>query len=250
MVKKQTGQRSHFLLFSFLLLFLSGIVLLSQPRWLFTLASRLFPGALYAVPRADHKPKLIALTIDDGPSLATADILAILNRYEAKATFFNISSNLPNHQSTVQQAVDFGHELGNHLTVDEPSIRLSPEAFEADLLTAERALLGYLPSDAELVWLRPGMGFYNADMVAIAQRHGYQLVLGSTFPYDTHIHSVRFASAFILRTIRSGDIVVLHDGETDSGRGARTAQTLAIILPELRRRGYRVTTLSGLMHGH
>ncbi len=230
------------------LLLLSSVILLSQPRWLFTLASHFFPGALYAVPRTDSQSKVIALTIDDGPSSATPEILTILDRYEAKATFFNISGNLPVHESTVQQAVNSGHELGNHLTADEPSIRLNIEAFESDLLAAESALLPYLPVGSKLAWLRPGMGFYSGDMVDVAQRHGYQLVLGSTFPYDTHVHSARFASEFILRTVRSGDIVVLHDGEKNGdNRGARTAKTLEIILPELNRRGYRVTTLSGLV---
>ena len=88
------------------------------------------------------------------------------------------------------------------------------------------------------------MGFYNTGMVEVAERHGYQLVLGSTFPYDTHIHSSRFASEFILRTVQPGDIIVLHDGEE---RGLRTAKTLATVLPELQKRGYKVTTLSELM---
>ncbi len=236
-------QRSRYYLFA-LLLFLSFLATtLLQPRWLFALAARLFPGALYAVPRSAELPKAIALTIDDGPGPATAEILTVLDRYGAKATFFNISGNLPGQESTVQRAVRSDHELGNHLTADEPSIRLGADAFETDLLTAEAALLRYLPQDEKLKWLRPGMGFYNAKMVDIAQRHGYQLVLGSTFPYDTHIHSSRFASEFILRTVRSGDVVVLHDGEK---RGRRTVQTLEIILPELRDRGYQITTLSNL----
>ncbi|MEM8505872.1 MAG: chitin deacetylase family protein [Cyanobacteria bacterium P01_D01_bin.1] len=231
-----------------LLLLLFTVILLSQPRWLFTFTSHFFPGALYAVPRADSQPKVIALTIDDGPSSATLEILAVLERYEARATFFNISGNLSGHEATVQQSVDFGHELGNHLTADEPSILLDIKTFESDLVAAENALLPYLPPDSRLFWLRPGMGFYSGDMVEVAQRHGYQLVLGSTFPYDTHVYSTRFASEFILRTVRSGDIVVLHDGEkTGKSRGYRTAETLEIILPELRRRGYQVTTLSELI---
>lgn len=219
-------------------------ILLSQPRWLFTFAARLFPGALYATQRDKASIKAIALTIDDGPSPATADILSVLNRYDAQATFFTISSHIPGHESIVQQTVDSGHELGNHLTADEPSIRLSTIDFEAALLTSEAILLSYLPPNSQLTWLRPGMGFYNAKMVEVAQHHGYQVVLGSTFPYDTHIHSSRFAGEFILRTVQSGDIVVLHDGEE---RGIRTVETLEIILPELQKRGYRVTTLSDLV---
>ena len=239
--RKQAIFRRYFPLVGLLLF---AATLLSQPRWLFVIASRLFPGALYAVERGEHHPKAIALTIDDGPSPATAKILSTLARHNAQATFFNISNNLSGHESIVQQSIDSGHELGNHLTVDEPSIRLDSQAFEAALLTAEAAFLPYLPSDSQLKWLRPGMGFYTTKMVEVAQRYGYQLVLGSTFPYDTHIHSSRFAGEFILRTVQPGDIVVLHDGEK---RGIRTAKTLEIILPELQKRGYKVTTLSDLV---
>ncbi|MEL6903516.1 MAG: chitin deacetylase family protein [Cyanobacteria bacterium J06606_4] len=235
---------------------LTGLVglsyLLSQPRWIFSVAAQVWPGAYYAVDlpvsAKGDRPKVIALSIDDGPSSETARILDTLDRYDAKATFFNISGNLPTYEGTVRQAVATGHEFGNHLTADEPSIRLSAEAFEADLLAAEEAILPLLPGDASvessgLVWLRPGMGFYNSQMVSTARSHGYQLVLGSVFPYDTHIPSVGFASAFILRTVEPGDIIVLHDGE---GRGGRTVDTLERVLPVLRSRGYEVTTISGL----
>jgi peptidoglycan-N-acetylglucosamine deacetylase len=39
-------------------------------------------------------------------------------------------------------------------------------------------------------------------------------------------------------------VVVLHDG---GSRGRRTAQVLSEVLPELRRRGYRVVSLSELV---
>lgn len=239
-----------------LLLGAAGI-LLSQPRWMFRIAAQLRPGAIYAfeLPVSPRPPKVVALTIDDGPSEATDEILSVLDRYGVTATFFNISGNLPGHEPRVQEAIAAGHELGNHLTADEPSIRLSPADFETDLLRAEKALLPYLnqgiqknkvapPSGpSRLRWLRPGMGFYNAQMVGTAEKHGYQLVLGSNFPYDTHILSSRFASAFVTRTIQPGDIIVLHDGRS---RGPRTVATLERILPVLQAKGYTVTTVTAL----
>lgn len=81
--------------------------LLSQPRWLFALATNLFPGALYAVDlsdglfEGDAEIKKIALTIDDGPSPVTAEILAVLAQHNVKATFFNISGNLDGHEAVV-----------------------------------------------------------------------------------------------------------------------------------------------------
>ena len=249
--KKVLKRRRALIRLSGFFLLLCG--LLTQPRWLFTLAAHHFPGAIYAVDTeslSEESGKVVALTIDDGPSAATEDILELLERYDVKATFFNISGHLKGHKETLQAAALDGHELGNHLTVDEASIRLSAEEFEEKLLEAEATFLPLLPTDLPtdqkaLRWMRPGMGFYNDEMVSIAQQHGYRLVLGSRFPYDTHIHSSRFASAFILNTVRSGDIIVLHDG--DGGRGDRTTQTLRIILPALQEKGYTITTVGNLV---
>ena len=230
--------------------------LLTQPRWLFALVTRLAPGALYAVTWSEPAPenasenvsekvseKAIALTIDDGPSPDTTAILDVLDRYNVQATFFNISGHLTGHEAVVQRAADAGHEIANHLTADEASILLSDRDFETALLTADAALRPY--SDRPLTFLRPGMGFYNAQMVQTAQRHGYQLVLGSNFPYDTHLPSSSFATRFITATVQPGDIVVLHDGK--QRRGQRTAQTLEKLLPALQAKGYRVTTVSNLI---
>ncbi len=253
MIKKKCRRyRRYFYVFLPLLLpLIVAMTLLSQPRWLLTLAEQMYPGVVYAfdLPTLPNQAKTVALTIDDGPSSVSAEILAVLKRHHAKATFFNISDRLPGREAVIRQAVSAGHELGNHLTTDEPSIRLTPLEFEAALLAADRAFSPYLAhqNDGEndrLHWLRPGMGWYSQKMVDIASQHGYQIALGSVFPYDTHVPFSRFASAFILSTVRSGDVVVLHDGE--AGRGQRTVQTLITVLPILQTKGYTITTLSDL----
>lgn len=290
---KVRWRRSGRSLFTLLILLTATGSLLSQPHWLFSLITRIQPGALYrvnpptsSIPQKEQ-PKVIALTIDDGPSSATTAILSVLERHDVKATFFNISSYVSGHEETMRQAVAAGHEFGNHLTEDKPSIRLLPDDFEPDLKAAEETLLPYFvrnekqnsgaeeASSVTLKWLRPGMGFYNNDMVKIAEERGYQIVLGSVFPYDTHIPSSRFASAFILSTVRPGDIIVLHDGrslgddaprdgepsedDTDEDdncsalkcdRGKRTVETLERILPELKAQGYTVTTLTELTRAY
>ena len=83
-------------------------------------------------------------------------------------------------------------------------------------------------------------------MVEVMQRHGYRCALGSVYPFDTTIPSVAWATGYILRNAKPGAIVVLHDG---GSRGLRTARILAEVLPELRRRGYRVVSLSELAAG-
>jgi peptidoglycan/xylan/chitin deacetylase (PgdA/CDA1 family) len=185
--------------------------------------------------------QLVALTIDDGPDpITTPLILAELRRQGARATFFLIAERVGSQERLVRRLVAEGHEVGNHFTRDRPSIRLNPRTFESDLLQAHQALTTFGP----VKWARPGSGWYSQAMLEALRRHGYGCALGSVYPFDAAIPSASLAARFVLRHARSGDVVVLHDG---GARGVRTVKTLRAILPELRRRGYRVVSLSELV---
>lgn len=233
------------LVISYTLLALSLIIIIIiialfifQPRWLFLIITSTFTDVVYFTKTTQ---KIIALTIDDSPeSNTTPKILEVLQHYQARATFFIITDKIKTNESVVSQIVDQGHELGNHLTKDEPSIKYSPQEFEANLLEAHNILAQFTMPH----WLRPASGWYNHTMVNIAHKYGYRVALGSIFPLDTHIHSSWFASNHILLNARPGSIIILHD---NGQRGERTALTLKRILPELSRRGYRVVTLSELL---
>ncbi|MDJ0633980.1 MAG: chitin deacetylase family protein [Xenococcaceae cyanobacterium MO_188.B29] len=218
-------------------LVLIGSLLVYQPRWLLLLLTKIAPGVVYY---ADLEEPIIALTIDDGiDSIFTPQILELLDRYQARATFFLISSTIPGNESIVRSIVSSGHEIGNHLTKDEPSIKLSSTEFESSLVEAERILAQFSP----LKWLRPGGGWYNSTMIDIANQYNYRVALGSIFPYDTHIPFSWFASWQILTNVHPGAIIVLHDG---GERGEKTLSTLQTILPQLKRKGYRFVTLTEL----
>ncbi len=189
----------------------------------------------------ETEESLVALTIDDGPDPETTpSILQLLARHHARATFFLISDRVDGNAALVRRAVAEGHELGNHLTRDEPSIALSSDEFAEALREAHATLARFAP----VRWVRPGSGWYDREMLSIIAAHGYRAALGSVYPYDALIPSSRFAAQHVLRKVRPGSIIILHDG---GARGARTAQTLEAILPELARRGLQVVTLSELI---
>jgi peptidoglycan/xylan/chitin deacetylase (PgdA/CDA1 family) len=213
----------------------TGAAFWTTPGWLIDRLARWYPGCLY---RVSTDAPLVALTIDDGPDARTTPlILAELRRHGARATFFLIAERVEGQEGLVRRLVAEGHELGNHFTRDQPSIRLSPRAFEADLLQAHQVLATYGP----VKWARPGSGWYSRAMLEVMRRHGYGCALGSVYPFDATIPSASVAARFVLRHARSGAVVVLHDG---GARGERTVKALREVLPELRRRGYRVASLS------
>lgn len=210
-------------------------LLVFQPGWL---ADRLSKRVTYSV---DIRERAVALTIDDGPDpRTTADILDVLGQHGSRATFFLISERIPGNEAVVDRLIAEGHELGNHMTRDQPSILLGREGFERELLAAESALSGF----GEVRWLRPGSGWFNAGMLDAAEPRGYRLALASIYPYDAQIPSTWFSSRFILWRVKPGAVILLHD---HGGRGERTAETLRRVLPELLVRGYRVVTLSELV---
>jgi peptidoglycan/xylan/chitin deacetylase (PgdA/CDA1 family) len=214
------------------------IILFFQPRWIFFLTNLFVPGVIYF---AETEKLLLALTIDDGPDpITTPKILNTLERYGAHATFFLISNRVKGNEELLKRMVNDGHELGNHLPEDRPSILLSPEAFESELIEAHQVFSQF----SQLRWLRPASGWYNNAMVKIASLHHYQIVLGSIFPFDTHISSVWFSAQHILINAAPGGIIVLHN---HGSWGKRTALTLQNVLPKLAKKGYQIVSLSELI---
>ena len=209
----------------------------TAPRWLVPRLAARSPRCLYQVATPE---RVVALTIDDGPDAAHASaILRLLREHEARATFFLISGRVPGRETIVTAAVAEGHELGNHLTRDEPSIRLPPGVFGAAVREAGCVLARFGP----VRWLRPGSGWYTRAMLDIVEREGYRCALGSVYPYDAHVPSARLAAAYLLANARPGAVMVVHEG---GGRGRRTVEVLRRVLPALRTRGYRIVTLSEL----
>jgi peptidoglycan/xylan/chitin deacetylase (PgdA/CDA1 family) len=195
------------------------------------------PQVLYSV---DTDQKAVALTIDDGPDpLSTRLILDTLAENEATATFFIITDHIPGNEALLEEMVSSGHELGNHLTRDEPSINLDPPVFESELIRSHTLLSEFSATH----WFRPGSGRYDDWMLDILAKHDYHCVLGSIYPLDAQITSLWFAKKIILWKIKPGAIIILHDA---GSRGVRTARLLADVLPELRKKGYRIVSLTEL----
>ena len=214
-----------------------ALALWTAPRWLVPRIAARSPRCLYLLPTRE---RVVALTLDDGPDAShTRQILGLLRAHAARATFFLISSRVSGNEAIVAATVAEGHELGNHLTRDEASIRLSREAFSAAMTEAGRVLGAFAP----VRWLRPASGWYDDAMLDTIERAGYRCALGSVYPYDAHVPSARFAAAYILSNVRPGAVIVLHEG---GARGGRTVEVLRRVLPVLHARGYRVVTLSEL----
>jgi peptidoglycan/xylan/chitin deacetylase (PgdA/CDA1 family) len=235
-----------FIVFVVVTFILPFYVIYKPPNVLIRYFQRRWPDVLWHVPlpRAKGGEKVIALTIDDAPSEYTREILKVLEDYEAHETFFVIGGQVRGREDALQRLVKSGMELGNHAMHDEPSRSLSPETLYAEVTQVE----GYINSTYDAVgkphpprYFRPGSGFFSTRMRAQIKEMEYQMVLGSVYPHDPQIGYPSVNARHILSMVRPGSIIICHD------RREWTAPMLRKVLPELKRRGYRVTTVSGLL---
>lgn len=216
-----------------------GLVLLAS--WpLLALARRLLPPllpeVLFCAPGAG---RCLALTIDDGPSLRSDQLLDLLRELQVPATLFLIGDHLERGPASfVVRALAGGHQIGNHMQVDGVSARLDGASFSAQLLATERAL------QVPMHWFRPGGGWFHRPMLRQLQAAGYRLALGSLFPFDTTHPPAWFLCRFLLLNAHPGGVIVLHDRPDTL---PATLHTLRRVVPLLQRRGYRFVTLDGLL---
>src|SRR5882724_9036144 len=86
-----------------------------------------------SVYRGSRQRRSIALTFDDGPSEGTNQLLEILNRLGAPATFFVCGMNVQRLPQVVRATAAAGHEIGNH-TYSHPALYLRSHRFISEEL--------------------------------------------------------------------------------------------------------------------
>lgn len=222
------------------------------PRLLIRYFQHRWPDVLWEVslPPASGGDKVIALTIDDAPSEYTREVLALLEANGARATLFVIGGQVGGREEVLREAVAAGHELGNHAMHDEAARGLDPEVLEEQIGRVQ-GLIRQAYADAGAgagaggapahQYFRPGSGLFSTGMRALVDRLGYRMVLGSIYPHDPQLPYWRLNAWHILSMARNGGIIVCHD------RRSWTIPMLKKVLPELRRRGYRVVTITELL---
>jgi peptidoglycan/xylan/chitin deacetylase (PgdA/CDA1 family) len=233
---QSTVRTTRWLLIAGLLL-TGGCMHQAEPRWLVRALPGAYPEVVYFVPTRENA---IALTIDDGLDPETTPlILDVLSAHGAHATFFLVSHSLPGNDALIRRILSEGHEIGDHMTEDEVTVRLDDQALTAKFNEAADALEAVAP----IRWFRPGSARYDDRVLALTRARGYRIALASVAPLDTVISSPRTMAGFIDWMVEPGSVVVLHDVQE---RGHRTVATLERVLPTLAEQETRVLTLSEL----
>lgn len=156
----------------------------------------------------------VTFTFDDSPSENTEEILDCLKEHDVKAIFFILSDNIIGNERILDRMIEEGHTLGNHGTKDAIHVVMDKETFEEDVMECHYKLQ---PWTSHPRYFRLGFGFFNTSMINVLQRHGYTIMLGNVFPYDSFITSPEINSWYIERKVKGGSVVVLHDRPSTVG---------------------------------
>lgn len=190
-----------------------------------------------AVRQAAAQPaarKVVYLTFDDGPnSTYTPKILAALDKYKVRATFFQIGQNVQSHPSVTRRAHERGNSVQNH-TWSHPDLRqVSWSTFKSQIGRTDRAIraqTGYTPR-----CLRPPYGGVNSTVRERARALNKTIKLWTVDPQDWARPGTTAIVNRVMNNVRPGSIILLHDG---GGDRSQTVAALPTILSRLKAQGY------------
>ena len=180
------------------------------------------------VPVAD---KVLYLSFDDGPDPNwTPQILEVLARHNAKATFFVIGRSAYSFPDTLQAIRDGGHTLGNH-TWDHASLKgMSQHQFNDEVQTTQ-SILGIGGTNC----LRPPYGATDGNTTSFAELNGLRLMLWGVDSLDWRQPGTEAITNRVVSLARPDTVVLFHDG---GGNREQTVAALDAILSQLSAQGY------------
>jgi Predicted xylanase/chitin deacetylase len=196
------------------------------------------PPPIFHGPR--DRPR-VALTFDDGPDIATAELLALLGRHGARATFFVLGHKVGAREEVLRRALSEGHEVGNHSWNHHPRGRALPDLAQLACTNAAiRNATGRRPALFRAPYGQVSRGLSQAASSAGLLTIGWDVdAMDWSDPGSDEIVSR------VLTTAQPGSILLLHDGEPVGCRPLLAA--LEQLLPELHRRGHELVTVSELL---
>jgi peptidoglycan-N-acetylglucosamine deacetylase len=182
---------------------------------------------------------VVYLTFDDGPTPAyTPRVLALLARHRARATFFVVGRNAATWPGLVRRELAAGHGVGNHTWSHRRITGLRGAQLAAEVSATSAAIQRI--TGAPVRCLRPPFAAVDAASADRVRALGLRLVLWDVDPDDWLRPGARTIAGRVLGRVRSGDVVLMHDG---GGDRSQTMAALEQVLATLSARGFRFDAL-------
>jgi peptidoglycan-N-acetylglucosamine deacetylase len=217
---------------------------------LLCLAAPFLPGLGFFLPvisRGRPEGKAVALTFDDGPDPdVTPRLLDLLQRQGLKAAFFVTGQEAERYPGLVREILQRGHEIGNHSYHHDLLLMLRSRARLAEEIARTQTVLAGLGIRPRL--FRPPVGITNPRLPGVLEELRMECVTFNCRACDFGNRRIGGLARTILRKVRPGAIVLLHDvSPPGNGSIAEWIEGVETIIGRLRAGGHDIVSLSALI---
>lgn len=185
--------------------------------------------------KIDKNQKMVCVTYDDGPSIYTPKILDILEKYNAKATFFVVGNRIDTYKKHTKRAAKMGCEIGNHTWTHGTLYKSStaPSEVTSELGKCNDKI--YEVTGKKCVLYRPCGGGVTDT---IRNNCGLPMILWSIDTLDWKSKNSQSVQNEVYGHVKDGDIILMHDLYSS------TAAASEYIIPYLVDQGFQLVTVS------
>lgn len=180
---------------------------------------------------------IIALTFDDGPNHNTSRVLDILEKYNIKATFFILGTNIEGNEKIIKRMNDLGMEIGNHMFSHKLLTKQTDNTIKKEVDKVDNLIFNIINKYPTLI--RPSYGTVNNRIKKLMNR---PIIIWNIDTLDWKYHNSKQIANRVFKDVSDGDIILMHDIYR------ATANSLEIIIPKLLKDGYQFVTVSELLY--
>ncbi|CAI9386945.1 Peptidoglycan-N-acetylglucosamine deacetylase [Bacillus sp. T2.9-1] len=169
----------------------------------------------------ETKEKVVALTFDDGPTKNVDDILALLDEYDAKATFFLIGNEIEKSPEMAAEIAKKGHQLGNHTYFHNRMIFKSQSFIKTEIEDTNKLIkkAGYTGE----IDFRPPNGKKLIGLPYYLKKANMDTILWNIEP-DTYYQSVEDKVNYVKESVNPGSIILMHPMYDETGEEIRAIE--------------------------
>ncbi|WP_240622659.1 polysaccharide deacetylase family protein [Flavobacterium crocinum] len=185
--------------------------------------------------------KKIALTFDDGPSPYTLEVLELLKKYNASATFFCIGKNIETYPEILQKVIEGGHLVGNHSYSHSKFF----DFYHEDKITKELRKTDKLLekfTSRKINFFRPPYGVTTPSIRRALKITGHKTIGWNIRSLDGGTKNQELILNRITKRVSPGGIVLLHD------TGEHSVLVLEQFLQFLQQNNYQVVSIEELLN--
>lgn len=187
----------------------------------------------------DPSKPTIAITFDDGPNATTTmEVLDILEKYQVRASFFLIGTNINDESAkSVKRAYDLGCDIENHSKTHSYMDKMTADEIKDEVAYVNdkvKEITGTTPKFFRPPYIAVNDTMYeNIDMTFISGN--------GCNDWEDSV-SADYRAKYLEKKAKDGVIFLLHDAEGNS----QTVEALDKAIPILLEKGFQFATISEL----